>query len=720
MRAWRPRRSRRGRAARLCALLAALGATSGGHLPRPTWATFRSPGGPSQQLTLTVDAQSACRRRLRGGQGSPRLTRTVARHARRGRRRDAASSGTDTVEDAAEANSGTATVVASVSAAATATAVAATTSKNGSSSSSETSAEDEVTELEVEEGEEEEEEEEDAGDMEEVEEFAGEDSIVSRQEEEASVQEEGSLIGEQTCAEIQREMTLALTEAQSSELDVVQFLRDRDLLKDSLRVAMALRVLRLGGRNEEAIALFAASDEFCEPDIAIEAELLAVYGSMGRWTPILDEFNRLKQRRLEPDRACYNCVMVALAYTDQQPRALEILQEMKQRKIFPDVASYEWALKCSNDEGSPDVKLGLLRSMKANGLVPSQDCYRRVLRSLAKSSAFERSLELLDEMREKKVQIDEMSLNYVLTACITGMGVEQAFGAVLKLEADASITFSELHYDMCISACESVGRWQEIILLAARMGERGISPDCITCNSVLRACVELGNWQDALTLLDTMQDDGIELDGLAYSTVLKACAQADQWEEVLRLHAMIEDNQPSVVREEIAQPVIAALWELGRAEDARRFYHEATDRGWLRLWRRRRFGAGPAMLDTRRVVPQVANIAVGIALSEARQGDMNDPAALLIQGASARKEAQDVVVVVNDEDIGGKGEVLEAVEGSTAAAVLEVARQVLGTKAKLECLRDPVACIRIPGSELEVQRVQEAIKDFMLGPKQGL
>jgi len=256
-------------------------------------------------------------------------------------------------------------------------------------------------------------------------------------------------------------------------------------------------------------------------------------------------------------------------------------------------------------------------------------------------------------------------------------------------------------------------------MLAARMGERDVSPDGITCNSVLRACVELGNWQAALTLLGSMRDDGIELDGLAYSTVLQACAQAEQWEEVLRLHAMIEDIQSSVVREEIAQPVIAALWELGHAEDARRVYHEATDRGWLRLWKRRRFGAGPALLDTRRVAPQVVNIAVDIALSEARQTGEKDSAGLVFQGASTRKEAQDVVVVVNDEDIGSQGEVLEAVEGSTAAAVLEVARQVLGQKAKLECLRDPVACIRIPGSELEVQRVQQAMKDFMLGHKQA-
>merc|ERR1719433_238297 len=324
-------------------------------------------------------------------------------------------------------------------------------------------------------------------------------------------------------------------------------------------------------------------------------------------------------------------------------------------------------------------------------------------------------------MRGAEIKIDEKSLYYVLSACITGMDADQAFKIALKLEADASITFSELHYDMSISACETAGKWQEIIMLAARMGERGVSPDGITCNSVLRACVELGNWQAALTLLDSMKDDGIELDGLAYSTVLQACAQAEQWEEVLRLHAMIEDRQPSVVREEIAQPVTAALWELGRTEDARRFYHEATDRGWLRLWRRRRFGAGPAMLDTRRVKPQVANIAVDVALSEARQqGDMKDSAGLLFQGVSARKEAQDVVVVVNDEDIEGQGEVLEAVEGSTAAAVLEVARRVLGQKAKLECLRDPVGCIRIPGSELEVQRVQEAVKDFMLGAKPGL
>merc|ERR1712241_1063937 len=126
----------------------------------------------------------------------------------------------------------------------------------------------------------------------------------------------------------------------------------------------------------------------------------------------------------------------ALAHTDQQQRALDLLKEMTQRKIVPDVACYELALRCGKH--SPDVKLGLLRSMKANDVVPSQACYRRVLRSLAKSSASEQALMLLDEMRGAEIKIDEKSLYYVLSACITGMDADQAFKAALKLEADAS------------------------------------------------------------------------------------------------------------------------------------------------------------------------------------------------------------------------------------------------------------------------------------------
>lgn len=505
-------------------------------------------------------------------------------------------------------------------------------------------------------------------------------------------------------------------EAQASKLDPVQVFQERKLLPDGPHYILALRALRLEGQHDAVLRLFANMDGLFAQGAFAYAELMASYEAMERFSLVFEVFARMKRQDIQPDLPCYNSMLLAFAVYQMWEKAVELLKEMRRNQITPNVTSYERAIAACNSKNS-NMALNLLRSMETAGLWPSQECYRHVIWTFRKVS-WKTALELVKEMQSRKIEVDEKSLKYVLSACSIGLDSEAASSIFRQLEADETLCLSELHYDICIAACERAGNWPEVISLAARMGARGISPHPITTNSVLHACVELGKWEVALSLLRSVRETGAELDGVAYSTVLHACAEAGKWEEVLQLHAELGDSQLGLVREETASPVIAALCEVDRMQDAVDLYREAVDRGWLRLWRRRRLGRGPAMLDTRKLPPQVAGVAVHVALSDAAQPNRVGTASSI--GVSAQKEPQDIIVIVHDEAL--VGEVPEAVKGSTAAKVLQVAYEMLGKETKLQCMRAPFACVRIPGTSLqvfEVQRVQQAVKDFMLATKQG-
>jgi len=343
-------------------------------------------------------------------------------------------------------------------------------------------------------------------------------------------------------------------------------------------------------------------------------------------------------------------------------------------------------------------------------------------------------------MRSKGLEVDEDTVWWALRATANSGDANELSSIFREIEADASMSLSEVHYDVLINACERSGNWLEVLTLAAGMGNRGVSPHEITCNSVLLACIELGKWEVALNLFRTMRGDGAKLDMVAYSTLINALSDVAQYDELLKLYGELQSD-PNIVGGsdastvpiaervpelggELAIPVIDALAEVGRSDEALALYRSATDNGSLRLWRQRRFGPSSMLLDAKHIPHQVAGIAVRSALQDAAkvlaETAADDAAArgnaLSMARSGFSRRTQDILVVVEAGEVQVSGGRLEAPESASAAAVvLAVARGALGEEAKLEYSEQPVPCIRIPWAELEalmMQRVQRAVSEF--------
>jgi len=480
-------------------------------------------------------------------------------------------------------------------------------------------------------------------------------------------------------------------EAQAADEDPAEVLQERQLVPDVVQYALALRALRLEEQFKAALQLFAAMEGVLTPDVAVYAEILGIHVAMGFWTRVIDTFTRMRRQGILPNLSCYNCVMRVHAECRNARKAAELLLEMKQDDLMPDLTSYELAFRACNGKHGEKC-LDVMSLMEAQRLKPSATCYRRAIRSLGRLSMWDRGAALFDDMRSRNIEIDEHTLNVYLCACMSAPNPGTAASVFKRIEADAGITVSELHYDTVICACEKEGNWPEVVALAARMGANGVDPHMITCSSVLTACVELGKWEAALSLLSSIRGDDTATGTLdfAISEVLRACVNAGQWDEVVRLHT--------------------ELRQLRRGLDA----------------------DGPDMVDVRGLPPEVAGTVVRSTLQEAVQRLAESEGGGTPTGSSAGSSAhsgpQDVVVLVETDNLvseswGAPGmRRAKTVMGTAAASAVVVAIEELGREANLQCLTQPFPCIRIPGVALESpllqQRVQKAVSDFALGAGQ--
>ena len=86
-----------------------------------------------------------------------------------------------------------------------------------------------------------------------------------------------------------------------------------------------------------------------------------------------------------------------------------------------------------------------------------------------------------------------------------------------------------------ISACEKGRQWEKALQLLDEMQQRRLEPDVISFNAAISACGKGGQWDKALQLLDEMPQRRLDPDVISFSAAISACEKSEQWEKALEL-----------------------------------------------------------------------------------------------------------------------------------------------------------------------------------------
>eukprot|EP00929_Paragymnodinium_shiwhaense_P028167 TRINITY_DN16392_c0_g1_i1.p1 TRINITY_DN16392_c0_g1~~TRINITY_DN16392_c0_g1_i1.p1 ORF type:complete len:717 (-),score=192.86 TRINITY_DN16392_c0_g1_i1:126-2276(-) len=550
----------------------------------------------------------------------------------------------------------------------------------------------------------------------------------------------------------------ALKLAEDAGEDAAVAIRESSLLPDEEHFIAVLTALREEGYPEQVARLFKEMRGTLPVSCEAFSQVLKAQRDLQRWSSVIDVYRLMERQGFDPVLEDRNAMLQALRKVGRVDEAVERLDDMASSSSgsnsWPDAESYSTVLKGLRRVDQSDTSLRLLMAMKDRKLVPDIISYTSSLRSIMRAQQWEDGLQVFDEMRGPDgVGLSSENILVTLRGLVGAGQLPKAGEILAELEASHMDLLSQAHYDFMIHAYDRANKFQEVVGLASRMGAAGIEPHEITTGTVLGACRNLGLWQAAIQVLGTLtqkssqergEDDEEELHLSAYATVLRACADAGQWEEVLRLNdelkSRAEDEQ--CLAAFVVAPVLAALYEADRHDEAAKLYRQAARAGHFRLWRRQRLGPGPSFLDARMLLPQVAAIAVKTKLEDgarAAEGDTGmlssgifSPMAAVnanVDGvvsvvsnsaAAAPRKPEDLIIILQPGTFDAEGEgdgALQAVSGTPAHSILEAAREVLGPEARIETSTNPMS-FRIPGSELQallVKRVQQAVSEFMPG-----
>lgn len=501
----------------------------------------------------------------------------------------------------------------------------------------------------------------------------------------------------------------AIKKAKEKDLNVVQVLKEGDVITSPELLVRAMRALRLSGFYGEVVTLFEEFESQFTAEVKQYAELMYAFMLLGRWLKVFETYAKLKSLNLVPSLFCCNIVLRVFAMNKTCARAIEFLREMNTDNIAPDVYSFDFLLSSCPTRKNWDLTINVLNSMQAAKVSCNFSCCRSAMHNLSYSSYWQEAVRLYEDMKLRGIPADEDILRYLLRTCFAYAPFQEAMKLFKGLEADTKVVLTKVHFDMAINLCEREGRWQEVLSFASSMGARGVSPDPMTCTAVLKACIELGKSDIALKLLGTMERDGTQLSRTAYLIVLNACAESKKWDDVLRLFEDLRQKSSTVVDREFCLPVITALAEVGREDEALALYRETCSAPSMPLELRRLQSPLPLLLDACGLAPQAARIVLRAAIEGSTEGDEEQGSTSRLSSLAGFSPAgpKDVIIAIHSDDIEGYKN-LKAVENSMADALIKAAQQALGSEVQLIVCNDPFPSVKIPGVDLQAVLVQQA------------
>jgi len=164
--------------------------------------------------------------------------------------------------------------------------------------------------------------------------------------------------------------------------------------------------------------------------------------------------------------------------------------------------------------------LELLESLKEQKIQLSSPLYYAAITACGRAQQVDRSLILFEEMLELNLKRDKACYNAVIRSCLKAKRVEKAMQFLAEMESEG-IEQNRLAYVNIISQlCRKQHATQAYAFFTDAV-QKGFQPDLITFNQVLNALFS-GLWKSkALELLSKIDEYNIKPDVITYSTAMK-------------------------------------------------------------------------------------------------------------------------------------------------------------------------------------------------------
>ncbi|CAN6479264.1 unnamed protein product [Victoria cruziana] len=349
-----------------------------------------------------------------------------------------------------------------------------------------------------------------------------------------------------------------------------------------------------------------------KPDATIHSVLVNKLCRMGKISDAIILFQETMATGLCLDAAAFDSIVKAKCLKKSLNEVYEILCAMLKLGIIPSMKTYGNILKMLCSEGKVIDAVGMKDFLLKATVYPDISVYNILIYQLFQVSALPMVMNILNEMREKELTVDSTTFNILVVGfCRTGnvssslefletmikkdlRPSNRSFRAVFsslctlgQLDKGLQLSYvmeckrwahSSLVQHKLVQCLLDGGRVREAENFLDRMEEKGLIPDNITYDGLIRQFCKHKQLGRAVHLLNNMLKRGNRPTDAAYRMLIHEFCHQSSLDHALNLYSEMlqKDLEPGV---DTSAAITCRLCENGRADEAWDILSEMLQRG---------------------------------------------------------------------------------------------------------------------------------------------
>ncbi|XP_024024259.1 pentatricopeptide repeat-containing protein At5g57250, mitochondrial isoform X1 [Morus notabilis] len=293
--------------------------------------------------------------------------------------------------------------------------------------------------------------------------------------------------------------------------------------------ALVGALCKLGRVNEVHDLVFRMEKEGVECDAVFFSSWICGYISEGLLTEVFQRNRHMVKKGISPDIVSYTVLVDGFAKLGDVEKAVGFLEKMRNGGLGPNLVTFTAIMLGFCRKGKLDEAFKVLKMVEDLGIEVDEFMYATLIDGCCMKGDFDCVFDLLDEMEKRGISPSIVTYNIVINGlCKFGRMAEAE--EVSKGVIGDTITYSTLLH--------GYGKEENItgiLETKKRLEEAGVHMDVVMCNILIKALFMVGAFEDAYMLYKGMPEKNLSPDSVTCCTMIHGYCKVGRIDEALEI-----------------------------------------------------------------------------------------------------------------------------------------------------------------------------------------
>ncbi|KAJ4972179.1 hypothetical protein NE237_005278 [Protea cynaroides] len=312
----------------------------------------------------------------------------------------------------------------------------------------------------------------------------------------------------------------------------------------------------------------------CPKDVKTWTILISQYGKAKMIGKALLVFEKMRKFISEPDERAYKLIISCLSAVGKSEVAIELYKEMVHKDMVVDLKLYQQLLACLSGSGNVSAVRSVGDDMIKIYQFPEHTVYSNMLKSFCISGRIREALELIHELKSRKITVDAGSLEILVKGLCRADRIADAL-EIADILKKTNVAHGKV-YEIIINGYLRRNDVSRALELFTTVKESGHLPSVTTYTEMMQHLFQSNEYQRACELYDDMLENGVEPDAVAIMGVVAGHVRHGHVSQAWEVFRNMKEKGFKITQKSYSV-FIKELCRVSRADEAFKLLDEMWD-----------------------------------------------------------------------------------------------------------------------------------------------